>query len=71
MNRKKCIIHYEGQSSYSELKDLSETNIKRIKEAKKKRQEIGGAHCHSQAELVPEEIDHNKYGVHLNPCYMR
>lgn len=71
MNKKECIIHYEGQRSYSKLKCLSETNINRINEAKKKRQEIGGVHCPPQVGHVPDDIDHVKHGVHLNPCYMR
>ena len=67
----KCIIHYEKQKSYSKIKHLSETNIEKIKEAKEKRQEIGGTHYHAQVDLVPDAFDHEKHGVHLTPCYKR
>ena len=35
-----CIVHYSGQASYSEIKILSEINIVRIREAKKKREVV-------------------------------
>jgi len=57
-----CIIHYENQSSYSKIKQLSETNIKRIEEAKQKRQEIGGVHYHPQVDLVPDTFNYDKHG---------
>jgi len=67
----KCIIHYENQSKYSRLKHLSEINIERINQARDVRQKIGGVHRHSQIETIPDAIDHEKHGVHLNPCYAR
>ena len=67
-----CIVHYESQSNYSVIKNLSDTNIRRINEAKLKRLEIGGAHWHyEQSEKIPEVIDVGKHGVHLTPCYKR
>ena len=35
--KKKCIIHYEGQKHYSKIKDISEGNEKRIRDAKEVR----------------------------------
>ena len=39
MSNLKCIIHYENQVSYSEIKSLTETNLRRISEAREKRKE--------------------------------
>ena len=47
----KCIVHYHSQSSYRALESLSETNIKRIEEAKIKRIEIDGAYEHEAMSL--------------------
>ena len=33
-----CVVHYKNQSAYSELKKLTEINIKRIQEVKVKHQ---------------------------------
>ena len=67
-----CIVHYHNQSSYSALKSLSEINIRRIEEAKIKRIEIGGAYEHAeQCIMVPETIDIELHGIHLEPCYKR
>ena len=45
-NRLTCICHYDGQSTYGEINKLSESNISRLLEAKKKREELGGDHLH-------------------------
>ena len=37
----KCIIHYENQVSYGEIKSLTETNLGRISEATENRNELG------------------------------
>jgi len=67
-----CIVHYKKQSNYSQLKRLTEVNIQRIREAKVKRLKIGGAHTHDeQTNLIPDIIDSNKHGIHLDPCYKR
>ena len=66
-----CIVHYADQKSYGKIKKLSQINIEKIKLAKQKRQQIGGVHCHSQVDLVPDQIDPEKHGVHLEPCYKR
>ena len=42
-----CVVHYKNQSAYSELKKLTEINIKRIQEAKVKRLKVGGVHVHA------------------------
>ena len=66
-----CIIHYENQSSYSIIKKLSETNINRIFEAKK-RSRTGGRNSHAdQIKQIPTEIDLELHGVHLAPCFKR
>ena len=67
-----CIIHYENQSSYSIIKKLSETNINRIFEAKEKRSSTGGRNSHAdQIKQIPNEIDLELHGVHLEPCFKR
>ena len=42
----KCIVHYAAQTSYSNIKKISEVNINKIREAKKKREEVGGDNLH-------------------------
>lgn len=72
MNKLNCIVHYKGLEPYSPIKVLSEINIQRIHCAKKKREEIGGFHLHEdQINLIPEEIDLETHGIHLEPCYKR
>ena len=48
MNKLSCIVHYENQSPYSEIKTLSEVNIRRIEEAKQKKNELGGVNQHQE-----------------------
>ena len=65
-----CVVHYKNQSSYSELKKLTEINIKRILEAKVKRLKVGGVHVHAdQTRNIPEEFHVDNHGIHLTPCY--
>ena len=65
-----CIVHYKNQSAYSTLKILSDTNITRIQEARLKRLEIGGSYRHEdQCQLIPEQINLELHGVHLELCY--
>ena len=72
MSNLKCIIHYENQVSYSEIKSLTETNLRRISEAKEKRKELGAKNNHlEQIKQIPEKIDPELHGVHLEPCYKR
>ena len=54
MSNLKCIIHYENQVSYSEIKNLTETNIRRISGAREKRNELGGKNNHlEQIKQIP------------------
>ena len=72
MSNLKCIIHYENQVSYSEIKSLTETNLRRISEAREKRNELCGKNNHlEQIKQIPEKIDPELHGVHLEPCYKR
>ena len=67
-----CIVYYPNQSSYSEIKTLSEVNIQRIREANSKRNEIGGNKNQlDQCQQIPEEFCLLQHGVHLEPCYKR
>lgn len=67
-----CIIHYENRNNYSTIKKLSQRNIERILEAKEKRTKLGGDFEHKdQIRQIPDEIDENLHGIHLNPCYKR
>ena len=45
--KKKCIIHYEGQKHYSKIRDISEENEKRIRDAKEVRIKQGGENNHN------------------------
>ena len=67
----KCVVHLDGQTSYTKLKTLSETNITRLKEAKKKRLDLGGNHNNQQVANLPEDLNKENLGVHLEPCYKR
>ena len=71
--KRTCIIHYEDQSSYSPtVKKLSAINIARISEAKEKRIKLGGANEHKEQIIqIPDEINPELHGIHLEPCYKR
>ena len=72
MSNLKCIIHYENQVSYSEIKSLTETNPRRISEAREKRNELGAKNNNlEQIKQVPEKINTELHGVDLEPCYKR
>jgi len=67
-----CIIHYKDQSRYSVVKKINDNCLTRIKESKLKRLGIGGTYSHNdQCELIPDSIDVEKHGIHLEPCYKR
>ena len=58
MSNLKFIIQYKNQVSYSEIKSLTETNLKRISEAREKRNELGGKNNHlEQIKQIPEKVD--------------
>lgn len=73
MEQKMCKVHYDiTESKYSKIKTVSEVNKERISTAKSLREEIGGAHYHREQCLsIPDEIDHDKHGLHLEPCYKK
>lgn len=65
-----CVCHYDGQSFYGEVNKLSENNISRLMEAKKKREELGGDHLHlHQIQQLPNEFKFERHGIHSRPCY--
>lgn len=67
-----CIVHYKNQAEYSTIKKLSETNKRRILEAKAVRESNISNHNHAdQCSMVPEQFEDDEHGVHLNPCYKR
>ena len=67
-----CIVHYDGKEQYSKLKDVSEQNESRIREAKAKRETFSDENCHEkQCHLVPDIIDNDIYGIHMEPCYKK
>ena len=69
-NKPICCCHYDGQSLYDEINRLSESNLSRLIDAKKKREEIGGEHLHlNQIQQLPDSIDIEKHGIHSRPCY--
>ena len=69
-NKLTCICHYEGQSFYGQINELSDHNITRLQEAKKKREELGGNHLHSyQIRQLSGEFNKEIHGIHSQPCY--
>ena len=68
-----CIIHYKVKDTkYSKIKPISNVNQERIFEAKLLREKKGGSNHHEeQCCLIPEEIDHSRDGIHLEPCYKK
>ena len=72
MNEEKrvCIIHYDGREKYSNMKDISENNIERIRYAKDLRERVKGENHHvEQCNMIPDAIDMNIHGIHITPCY--
>ena len=67
-----CIVHYTNQKSYSKIKKLGDTNVEKINQAKLKRLKLGGANAHKeQVDNIPDVINLDIQGVHLDPCYKR
>ena len=72
MSKLNCIVYYPNQLCYSEINTLSDTNVRRILEAKDNRNELGGRnHYLEQIQQIHENIDVLHHGVHVNPCYKR
>ena len=69
-NKLTCICHYHGQSFYGDINELSDHNISRLQEAKKKREELRGNHLHyDQVRQFPSEFNKEIHGIHSKPCY--
>ena len=70
-----CIVHYTNQKSYSKIKKLNDTNLVKINEAKLKRLKLDGdkeINAHKeQVDSIPDVINPDIHGVHLDRCYKR
>ena len=68
-----CLFHYKlNDAKYSEIIQIYTRSINRIREAKVLREEKGGRNHHQeQCDSIPEVIDNNVHGVHLEPCYKK
>ena len=74
MDNKIYIVHYKGfdSSKYSKIKYISAGNRERIQKAKSLREIAGGNNYHEeQCNQIPEEINEDKHGIHLTPCYKK
>ena len=66
-----CVVHYNLEAEYSHLIVLSR-NAHRLLEAKNLRCEKGGLHYQAeQTSLIPDNIDENIHGIHMEPCYKK
>eukprot|EP00794_Sanderia_malayensis_P003886 gene3886-4430_t len=68
-----CIVHYQiKDAKYSVIKPVSIVNKEKIYAAKEIREQLGLANNHKeQCNSVPVEINPEKHGIHLEPCYKR
>ena len=67
-----CIIHYEKYNKYSGIKAINDVNEQRIRNAKIERETLGGCNHHkTQCDMVPEIINHDVHGIHIEPCYKK
>ena len=65
-----CIIHYDNKSSYSKIKEVNDVNEQRIRQAKSVYLQSGNNSRHlEQCGLIPDVIDDNLHGIHIDPCY--
>ena len=70
--KRKCVIHYQGNCSYSKLKDISEVNERRMKDAKSERERLGGENHHKeQCDTIPDSVNNELHGIHLEHCYKK
>ena len=69
----KCIIHYDlKDKACSKIKQISDVIWKRINAAKEIRISVGGSYHHKeQCDLVPDSIDPEIHGIHMEPCYKK
>ncbi len=70
-NLLRCIVHFEKLLTPDRVKPLSEINKQKLREAKEKRLQLGGAHIIQQVHDLPDDLSNSSYGVHLDPCYKR
>eukprot|EP00794_Sanderia_malayensis_P006423 gene6423-7156_t len=68
-----CIVHYKiKESKYSNIKAISDINKEKLYAAKRLREELDGEKNHKdQCNGIPDEIDPNVHGIHLDPCYKK
>ena len=68
-------MHHSLQNQdvrYSKIKSISDINKEKIYAAKRIRESKGDAHHHEeQCMTIPNEIDLNEHGIHLEPCYKK
>ena len=66
----KSIAIYTNKKSYSKIKKLSDADLESINQAKLKRLELGGANAHKkQVHSIPDVVNPDIHGVHLDPCH--
>ena len=68
-----CVAHYESSKyDYSKLIVLSSNAHSRLLQAKQIRRDQGGTNVHrEQGALIPDHIDPNIHGIHMEPCYKK
>lgn len=67
-----CVIHYEDELSYSPLKNISELNKERIRQAKNEHEKQPANNKHyEQCQSIPETIDADLHSIHSDPCYKK
>ncbi len=73
MEKLHCMIHYTiKEAKCSKIKAISEINKDNIYAAKDYREELGSQNYHKQqCRSIPDEIDPESHGIHLEPCYKK
>eukprot|EP00794_Sanderia_malayensis_P014842 gene14842-biopygen11931 len=68
-----CIVHYKiKESKYSNIKAISDIKKEKLYASKRLREELDGEKNHKdQCNGIPDEIDPNVHGIHLDPCYKK
>ena len=68
-----CIVHYDSKDGkYTKIKHISDTNKESIFAAKQLREQLGGANHHEKQCLsIPKDIDPDRHGMHMAPCYKK
>ena len=63
-----CIVHYpnKDESKYTDIKEISAINKKRIRLAKSERETYTDETYHrEQCASIPNQINHDRHGIHL------